>query len=145
MGWPVRWRRRGNRDRRRRSMSAPVQANPDPLRAGAASSWRRLRWATAAGAGHGQAHPAAVHVQLMRDPVYALSGIQLLAVGRPRRTEDAGSRPATALSSGREESEADMQIQLAGILLASNHLEQAATLYSQVLALDHGNTAAWQG
>jgi tetratricopeptide (TPR) repeat protein len=91
--------------------------------------------------------PAAVHVQLMRDPAYMRSlASSYSAVGRDpdaQKTLEAALQlpfPADA-----KKVKADMQIQLAGILLASNHLEQAATLYSQVLALDHGNTAAWQG
>jgi Tfp pilus assembly protein PilF len=91
--------------------------------------------------------PEAVHAQLMRDPAYLRAlAASYSAVGRD---PDAQKALEAALQlpfpADAKHLKADTQIQLANILLASNHLEQAATLYSQVLALDHGNTAAWQG
>jgi tetratricopeptide (TPR) repeat protein len=91
--------------------------------------------------------PEAVHAQLIRDPAYLRAlATSYSAVGRDADAQKALEAalqlpfPADA-----KKLKADTQIQLANILLASNHLEQAAALYSQVLALDHGNTAAWQG
>ena len=37
------------------------------------------------------------------------------------------------------------QLQLAGLLTTANHLDQAASLYAQVVADDQTNAAAWQG
>ena len=91
--------------------------------------------------------PAAVHAQLMRDPAYlrALAS-SYSAVGRdPEAQKALEAALQLPFPADAKKLKSDMQIQLANILLASNHLEQAATLYSQVLALDHGNTAAWQG
>jgi tetratricopeptide (TPR) repeat protein len=91
--------------------------------------------------------PDAVHAQLMRDPAYLRAlATSYSAVGRDadaQKTLEAALQLPFATDANKLK--ADTQIQLANILLASNHLEQAATLYSQVLALDHGNTAAWQG
>jgi tetratricopeptide (TPR) repeat protein len=91
--------------------------------------------------------PSAIHVQMMRDPAYmrALAS-SYSAVGRdPDAQKTLEAALQLPFAADAKKVKADMQVQLAGILLASNHLEQAATLYSQVLALDHGNTAAWQG
>ena len=91
--------------------------------------------------------PAAVHEQLMRDAGYTRGlATSYTAVGRDRDArmtlEAALQLPFTADA---KQLKAAMQVQLAGILLAANQLEQAATLYSQALAADAGNTAAWQG
>ena len=91
--------------------------------------------------------PEAVHAQLMRDPAFlrALAS-SYSAVGRDPEAEKAlEAALQLPFAADAKKLKADTQVQLANILLASNHLEQAATLYSQVLALDHGNTAAWQG
>ena len=90
--------------------------------------------------------PAAVHAQLMRDPAYlrALAS-SYSAVGRdPEAQKALEAALQLPFPADAKKLKSDMQIQLANILLASTHLEQA-TLYSQVLALGHGNTAAWQG
>ena len=91
--------------------------------------------------------PAAVHAQLMKDPVFlrALASAYS-AVGRDsdaqKTLESALAMPFPADAKG---AKADAQLQYAGILLAANHLDQAAALYRQLLADDHDNTAAWQG
>jgi tetratricopeptide (TPR) repeat protein len=91
--------------------------------------------------------PAAIHVQLTRDPAYLRA--QATAYSAVGRDGDAQKALEAAVQlpfpADAKTLKADMQVQLAGILLAANHLEQAATLYSQVLALNHGNTSAWQG
>ncbi len=91
--------------------------------------------------------PAAIHVQLMRDPAYmrALASSYSAAGRDPDAQKTLEAALQLPFAADAKKVKTDMQVQLAGILLASNHLEQAATLYSQVLALDHGNTAAWQG
>ncbi len=122
-----------------------VQANPVSV-----EGWRGLFLAQVEAGSAAQALatdkriPTALHAQLTADPVYlrALASAYS-AVGRDG---DARMTLESALQlSSTATVKADMQIQLADILLATNHLEQAATLYSQVLALDHGNTPAWQG
>jgi tetratricopeptide (TPR) repeat protein len=91
--------------------------------------------------------PAAVHAQLMQDAGYlrGLAG-SYSAVGRDgdaqKTLQAALQLPFAADATNLK---AEIQVQLAGILLDGNHLEQAATLYSQVLAVDHGNGGAWQG
>jgi tetratricopeptide (TPR) repeat protein len=125
-----------------------VQANPASV-----DGWRGLFLAQVA-AGNAplalatdKRIPDAVHAQLMRDPAYLRAlATSYSAVGRDadaQKTLEATLQLPFAADA--KKLKADTQIQLANILLASNHLEQAATLYSQVLALDHGNTAAWQG
>jgi predicted Zn-dependent protease len=91
--------------------------------------------------------PAAVHEKLTRDPAYLRAlAASYSAVGRdPEAQKALEAALQLPFPADAKKLKSDMQIQLANILLASNHLEQAATLYSQVLALDHGNTAAWQG
>ncbi len=117
------------------------------------AGWRGLLLAEAAAGNSSQALatdrriPAAIHAQLMRDPAYLHAlATSYSAAGRDpeaQRTLEAALQlpPAAEAKSER----AEMQTQLAGILLSSNHLEQAAALYSQALAQDHGNTAAWRG
>jgi predicted Zn-dependent protease len=91
--------------------------------------------------------PAAVHEQLARDPAYLRAlAASYSTVGRdPEAQKALEAALQLPFPADAKKLKADTQIQLANILLASNHLEQASTLYSQVLALDHGNTAAWQG
>ena len=91
--------------------------------------------------------PSTVHAQLMRDAAY-MRGLasSYSAVGRDRdaqRTLEAALQLPFAADA--QQLKAAMQVQLAGNLLAANQLEQAATLYSQALAADAGNSAAWQG
>jgi tetratricopeptide (TPR) repeat protein len=125
-----------------------VQANP-----ASADGWRGLFLAQVA-AGNAplalatdKRIPEAVHAQLMRDPVYLRAlAAAYSSVGRdPDAQKTLEAALQLPFASDAKKLKADTQIQLANILLASNHLEQAATLYSQVLALDHGNNAAWQG
>jgi len=125
-----------------------VQANPASV-----EGWRGLFLAQVAAGNAALALatdtriPAAVHAQLTRDPAFmrALASCYSAAGrdGDAQKTLEAALQLPFAADA--KKLKADMQVQLAGILLASNHLEQAATFYSQVLALDHGNTAAWQG
>lgn len=125
-----------------------VQANPASV-----ESWRGLFMAHVEAGNAALALatdtriPAAVHAQLMRDPAYLRA--QATAYSAVGRDPDAQKALEAALQlpfpADAKKLKADTQIQLAGILLASNHLDQAATFYSQVLTLDHGNNAAWQG
>jgi tetratricopeptide (TPR) repeat protein len=125
-----------------------VQANPASV-----EGWRGLVLAQVA-AGNAplalstdKRVPDAVHAQLMRDPAYMRAlATAYSAVGRDTDAEKT-LEAALQLPFAADEKKlkADTQVQLAKILLASNHLEQAATLYSQVLAADHANNSAWQG
>ncbi len=91
--------------------------------------------------------PPAVHAQLEGDPIY----LQALAsaysasgrVGDAQTALESALRlplPATAKAV-----KADIEVQLAGVFFTGNQLDQAAGLYSQVLADDPSNIAAWQG
>jgi tetratricopeptide (TPR) repeat protein len=125
-----------------------VQANPASV-----EGWRGLFLAQVEAGNAPQALatdtriPAAIHVQLMRDPAYLRA--QATAYSAVGRDPDAEKALEAALQlpypADAKKLKADTQIQLANILLTSNRLEQAAALYSEVLALDQGNTAAWQG
>ncbi|MGA1982855.1 MAG: cellulose synthase subunit BcsC-related outer membrane protein [Acidobacteriaceae bacterium] len=91
--------------------------------------------------------PAAVHTQLIGDPLYLLSlASAYSAVGQPgdaqKTLESALKLPLPADAKGLK---ADLQLQLAGLLTTTNHLDQAENLYAQVVADDHANAAAWQG
>jgi tetratricopeptide (TPR) repeat protein len=91
--------------------------------------------------------PEAAHSQLMGDPLFLRAlAAAYSAVGRDRDAQtvlaSALELPFPADSKGMQ---VDTQIQYAGLLLAANHLEQAAGLYRQVLAQDRTNVAAWQG
>ena len=142
MGWPVRWRRRSSRAPAAPLYERAVQANPASI-----EGWRGLFLAQVE-AGNAplalatdKRIPAAIHVQLMRDPAYmrALAS-SYSAVGRdPDAQKTLEAALQLPFAADAKKVKTDMQVQLAGILLASNHLEQAATLYSQVLALD-----AWE-
>ena len=91
--------------------------------------------------------PAAVHDQLMRDAAY-MRGLasSYSAVGRDRDAQKTlGAALQLPFAADANQLKAAMQVQLADYLLAANQLEQAATLYSQALAADAGNTAGWQG
>lgn len=91
--------------------------------------------------------PAAVQAQLMSDPLFLVSLASAYSVmGRggdaEKALESAVKLPFPADAKG---AKSDTQIQLAGLLFGSNHLDEAESLYSQVIAEDHGNIAAWQG
>ena len=91
--------------------------------------------------------PAAVHTQLLSDPLFLLSlASAYSAVGQAgdaqKTLESALKLPPPADAKGLK---ADLQLQLAGLLTAANHLDQAEGLYAQAAADDHGNAAAWQG
>ncbi len=91
--------------------------------------------------------PAAPRTELAKDPLYlrALASVYS-SVGRDADAErvlkTALDLPFPADARGLE---ADTQIQYAGLLQQANHLDQAASLYRQVLAKDQNNTQAWQG
>jgi cellulose synthase operon protein C len=91
--------------------------------------------------------PAAAHAQLMKDPMFLRTlASAYSAVGRDgdaqRVLNSALALPFPIEAKGMK---AETQLQFAGILLAANHLDQAAALYRQVLADDHGDIPAWQG
>ena len=91
--------------------------------------------------------PSAVHAQLMNDPLFLLSLSSAYSVvgrgGEAQKTlESAVKLPFPADAKG---AKADSEVQLAGLLFGSNHLDQAERQYAQVVAEDQGNTAAWQG
>ncbi len=125
-----------------------VQANPASV-----AGWRGLLLAQAKAGNAPQALatdkriPAAIHDQMMHDPVYLRAlAASYSAVGRDPDAEKTLQAALQLVPTADAKSvKAEMQVQLAGILLSSNRLEQAAALYSQALAQDHGNTAAWRG
>ena len=91
--------------------------------------------------------PAAVHAQLMSDPLFLLSLSSADSVvgrgGDAQKTlESAVKLPFPVAAHGLK---SDTEVQLAGLLFGSNHLDQAEGLYTQVIAEDQGNAAAWQG
>ena len=91
--------------------------------------------------------PAAVHTQLMNDPLFLLSLSSAYSVvgrgGEAQKTlESAVKLPFPAGAKGLK---VQTEVQLAGLLFGSNHLDQAEGLYAQVVAEDQGNTGAWQG
>lgn len=91
--------------------------------------------------------PATVHGQLMKDPLFLQTlASAYSAVGRggdaQKALEGALELPFSADAIG---AKASIEIQLAGIQASANHLDEAAKLYAQAVAEDHGNTPAWQG
>jgi tetratricopeptide (TPR) repeat protein len=91
--------------------------------------------------------PAAVQSQLAGDPLFLLSlASAYSAVGQ---TADAQKTLESALklpfTADARPLKSAIELQLAVLLVAANRLDQAAVLYAQVVADDHGNTAAWQG
>jgi tetratricopeptide (TPR) repeat protein len=91
--------------------------------------------------------PAAAHTQLMQEPGFLQAlAAAYTAVGRDsdaqRVLQMALAAPFASDSVG---AKADAQLQYAGLLLAGNRLDQAVSIYRQVLAADHANTSAWQG
>ena len=91
--------------------------------------------------------PSSVRAQLMQDPDF----LRTLASAYSSVGRDADAQrvlrsaldlpfPADAGSL-----KVETQIQYAGLLQQANHLDQAAGLYRQVLAVDPNNIAAWQG
>ncbi len=125
-----------------------VQAKPaDP------DGWRGLFTAQAQGGNAAIALatekqiPAAVHAQLMKDPLFLRTLAS--AYSAAGRDSDAQKTLESALAmpfpADAKPAKAEIQLQYASTLLAANHLDQAAALYRQLLAEDHGNAAAWQG
>jgi len=91
--------------------------------------------------------PAAIHAQLMRDPDFLRTlASAYSAVGRDadaqRVLKSALELPFPAGAQGLQ---VETQLQYASLLQQANRLDQAAGLFRQVLAVDMGNTAAWQG
>ncbi len=91
--------------------------------------------------------PAGVRSQLMRDPDFLRTlASAYSAVGRDadaqRVLKGALELPFPADGRGVK---VETQLQYASLLLASNHMDQAAGLYRQVLGEDAANVAAWQG
>jgi Tfp pilus assembly protein PilF len=91
--------------------------------------------------------PAAIHGQLMNDPLFLLSlSSAYSVVGRGGDAEKAlESAVKLPFPADAKSLKADTEIQLAGLLFGSNHLDQAEGIYSQVIVEDQGNSAAWQG
>ena len=91
--------------------------------------------------------PASVHSQLMRDPDFLRNlASAYSAVGRDtdaqRVLRSALDLPFPADASRLK---IETQLQFAALLQQANHVDQAAGLYRQVLAVDSTNTGAWQG
>ncbi len=91
--------------------------------------------------------PPAVHSQLMKDPDFLRTlASAYSAVGRDA---DAQRVLRSALDlpfpPGAHGLQVETQLQYASLLQQANHLDQAAGLYRQVLAVDMNNTQAWQG
>jgi tetratricopeptide (TPR) repeat protein len=91
--------------------------------------------------------PAAVHAQLMSDPLYLASlAAAYSATGQTgdaqKTLEGALKLPAPADAKGVK---AGTQLQLAALLISENHLDQAEPLYVQAIGDNDENAAAWQG
>ncbi len=91
--------------------------------------------------------PASVHSQLMRNPDFLRNlASAYSAVGRDadaqRVLRSALDLPFPADASRLK---IETQLQFAALLQQANHVDQAAGLYRQVLAVDSTNTGAWQG
>jgi tetratricopeptide (TPR) repeat protein len=91
--------------------------------------------------------PPPVHTQLMKDPDFLRTlASAYSAVGRDA---DAQRVLRSALDlpfpPGAHGLQIETQLQYASLLQQANHLDQAAGLYRQVLAVDMSNTQAWQG
>jgi tetratricopeptide (TPR) repeat protein len=91
--------------------------------------------------------PAAVHTQLMSDPLYLSSLASAYSAtgqtGDAQRTlEGALKLPVPSDAKGVK---ADTRLQLAALLASGNHLDQAEALYAQAVADDPGSVVAWQG
>jgi cellulose synthase operon protein C len=91
--------------------------------------------------------PAEPLSHLMTDPLF----LQPLAsaYGAVGRGEEAQTTLDSALKQHfpavPKSLKADIQSQLAGLLVSANHLEQAAAIYKQLVTDDATNIAAWQG
>jgi len=91
--------------------------------------------------------PPAVHSQLLKDPDFLRTlASAYSSVGRDadaqRVLRSALDLPFPADAHGLQ---VETQLQYASLLQQANHLDQAAGLYRQVLAIDMNNTQAWQG
>ena len=91
--------------------------------------------------------PPATHAVLMNDPLY----LQALAsaytsVGRGGDAELAleGALKLPFPPDGKN-LKTEMQSQLGGLLVSSNHLDRASELYTQMIAHNNENTGAWLG
>ena len=94
-----------------------------------------------------QRFPAAVRAQLTNDPVYLQTlASTYSAAGRNADAQKALERAVTLpIPAGVKLAKADLQMQLAGVLLANHQLDQATALYREVISGDHANIGAWQG
>jgi tetratricopeptide (TPR) repeat protein len=138
---------------RQPSAAIPLFARAVEAKPGDVDGWRGLVTAQYEAGNAAQALaadqkvPAAVHSQLMGDPLY----LRMLALANSAAGRDADAlrmlQGALGLAFPADATgvKAQTQIEYAGILFAQNKVEQAAAQYRQVLAGDHGNTAAWQG
>ena len=94
-----------------------------------------------------QRFPPSIRDQLTTDPVY----LQALASAYSSGGRNADAQKVLEqavklpIPPGAKLAKTDLQTQLAGVLLANHQLDQAATVYRQIIAGDAGNIAAWQG
>jgi len=120
---------------------------------GSAPAWRDLfqSYSNAGDAPHALAterrFPATVRAQLLRDPEFLRAlAAAYSAVGRDadaqRVLRSALDLPFPVDAHGLK---VETELQYAALLQQANHLDQAAGLYRQVLAVDPGNSGAWQG
>lgn len=91
--------------------------------------------------------PSAAMAQLSRDPLFLQSLASAYAAAGRGAEAEATLQSALKLSFPPEQAslKSHLQMQLAGMLSAENHLDEAATLYQQVVAADATNVTAWQG
>jgi tetratricopeptide (TPR) repeat protein len=91
--------------------------------------------------------PPVVLAQLMRDPGFLRSlASAYSAVGRDAEAQRVlHSALDLPFPPGARGLQVETQLQYASLLQQANHLDQAAGLFKQVLAVDLSNTAAWQG
>ncbi|WP_263417431.1 cellulose synthase subunit BcsC-related outer membrane protein [Terriglobus albidus] len=133
--------------------AAPYYEQYIKLRASGITGWRGLFTAqyqagnAALALATERKMPAGVRAQLMKDPDFLRTlASAYSAVGRDadaqRVLKGALELPFPADGRGIK---IETQLQYAGLLLAGNHMDQAAGLYRQVLSEDAANVAAWQG
>ncbi len=91
--------------------------------------------------------PAVQLSQLMTDPVFLQSlASAYSAVGRGTEAQATlESALKQKFPTAPKDLKADIQGQLAGMLVLANHLDQAAAIYKQLVADNPANIGAWQG
>jgi tetratricopeptide (TPR) repeat protein len=120
---------------------------------GAADAWRGLFLAYARDSKNEQAiavserFPAGVRSALSKDPEYLRTLATIYrAQGRNADAERVLTEAlALPFADNGSPLKADLRLEMAGVLMEAKHYDQAAALYSELLAADPTNQSAWQG